>query len=218
MLLKIPFHIATGDENRCYEAAMLSAIAYFIPETTLTLEQLDRLVERKPGKWTYTQQIVPVLYDLGLDVQFYSEEPLGPLAETDGMLESLHRANPSVESFDYVLRHTDLEVAVRAAKNCMRYRVFTQRRVEWTMIEAELERSHVPLLLIDYNLLVGRKGPFQGHFVALTGFDKEHIFYHENSERHAKPNMAVDRERFRMAWDNPGTGHDLVIVAGRRGE
>ena len=41
------------------------------------MDELDRLTSRKPT-WTTTAQIVPTLYDFGLDVKYFSRSDIEP--------------------------------------------------------------------------------------------------------------------------------------------
>jgi len=73
MILKVPFYANTsGDGNQCYQVAMQSAIKYYL-DKDVSVDELDKLTGRRNGKMTWTSQLVPPLYDFGLDVRYYTK-------------------------------------------------------------------------------------------------------------------------------------------------
>lgn len=212
-LLKIPFYKSEGDPNRCYEASMKSVLKYFFPEKDFSFEELDELVGRKPRMWTYTHQIVPVLHDLGLSVIFCSTDPMDSLSSVKSFMELLKKYKTQ-ESIDHVLKNTDVETVVNAAVKCKQYDLFEHKRLAFSEIQRHLDQGHIPMMLLDRNILIGKKGPYQGHFVVVTGYDDNFVYYHENLEKAPKSNAKVRKDVFVKAWDNSGTGNDVVLVVG----
>ena len=71
-------------------------------------------------------------------------------------------------------------------------------------------------MTFDNNVISGKKGQYQGHFVAITGFDDKYVCYHESGPNHPEPNKRVLKETFIEAWNANGTDNDVVIVFSKR--
>lgn len=52
--------------------------------------------------------------------------------------------------------------------------------------------------------------------VAVTGFDDEHVYYHENGPRDPTANKKVSKELFIKACDAKPTDNDVIVVFGKR--
>ena len=214
-MLSVPYYESKGDPNRCFEASMKSVLKYFTPNSDCSLEQLDEMVGRKPGMWTYTHQIVPVLHKLGLNVRFYSRDTIERYT-TKRRLLGLLKNSYDKKSLSFVLQHTDVETVVAKAVECQRYTLFEAKRLRFNEIERHIDMGHIPMVLLDWHTLESIRGPYQGHFVVMTGYDSDNVYYHENSESMPVPNRKVPKVRFAKAWDNVRTGNDVVIALGTR--
>jgi hypothetical protein len=210
MILNVPFYENNGDGNQCMQVAMQCAIKYFLNKE-ISLNTLDELSGRKANFWTYTSQIVSVLYDLGLNLKFYSKEDLKPYLEGEPFIKR-HFGKDA----DKIIKFTDIPVVVRATEKLLQYNVFEKRILLLTEIEKHLEKGHIPLILIDYNKINRIEGFYQGHFVVVTGFDKENIYFHESGPKNPEPNKKVKKEFFKEAMDANGTDNDCVIILGKR--
>ncbi|MFH1307966.1 MAG: hypothetical protein ABIH72_03870 [archaeon] len=210
MRLKIPFYENKGDGNQCMQIAMKIVLKHFLGKD-YSLEELDKLTGREQGKWTYTSQIVPVLYDLGLEVKLYSSESLEPYLEGEPFIRK-HFG----KSADKVIKMSNIPVMVNSVKKLLKYDIFEKKLLDFKEIEQHLAQGHIPLIVIDNNILIGKKDFYQGHFVAITGFDKYNVYYHESGPFQPTPNLKVKKQIFIDAWNSPGTDNDLVIVFGKR--
>ncbi|MFH0857447.1 MAG: peptidase C39 family protein [Candidatus Magasanikbacteria bacterium] len=210
MILNIPFYENRGDGNQCMQVAMKCVLEYFLNKR-FSLNELDKLTGRKEHLWTYTLQIAPVLYDLGLELKFYSKEDLKSFLEG----ESFIRENYGKDA-EKILKFTDIPIIVQATKKALDYDLFERREVSLEDIQDHLEKGHVPMILIDYNKIVKEVDFYQGHFVVVTGFDDEHVFFHESGPENPEPNKKVKKEIFKEAFYANGTDNDCIIVYGKK--
>ncbi len=210
MLLQIPFYENTGDGNQCMQVAMQSALKYFL-DKEVSLEELDSLTGRKAGLWTWPSQIVAVLHDLGLKVKFYSKVDSGQFLAGEPFIRKQFGKNA-----EKILKFTDLPVVMEAIKKILSQGLFEKRKLSFAEIESHLEQGHLPLVLIDLNKLVGKGGLFEGHLVAVTGFDDQSVFYHESGPKNPEANKRVPKQDFIDAWNAGGTDNTVVIVFGKR--
>jgi len=211
MRLNLPFYENEGDGSQCMQVAMQIVLKHFLNKE-YSLEELDSLTKRKKGKWTSTSQIVSALYDLGLDVKFYSKEDLEPFLEGEPFIRKHYGKDA-----DKILKFIDLPVVIDSIKNLLNYSVFEKKKLDFSEIEEHMKKGRVPLMLIDHNKITGKDDKYQGHFVVVTGFGEESVYYHESGPKAPEPNKNVPKSKFIEALNANGTDNDTVIVYGRRG-
>ncbi len=210
MLLDIPFFANTNEGNQCMQVAMQTAIRYFL-DKEYSLEELDALTGRKKGKWTWTQQVVSVLYDVGLEVKYFSK------AETKNFLQGEEYIRKEYgKDAETIIKMTDFPVLISAIQKLQKSKLYERKILTLGQIEKHIKERHIPLILVDYNILYKKKGQYLGHFVAVTGFDKEDIYYHEPGPHNPTPYKRAKKEMFMNAWNSKSTDNDIIIVFGKR--
>ena len=210
MLLSVPFYENKGDGNQCMQVAMKSVLKHFLNKD-FSLEELDKLTGRKTGLWTWTSQGVKVLCDLELEVKYYSKSDLEPFLEGEQFVRK-HFGKDA----EKILKFTDLPVVLESIKKLLKYNIFEKRKLPFGEVESHIKQGHVPLMLIDHSKLIGKEGLYQGHFVVVTGFDDQNVFYHESGPKNPEANKKVLKSIFIEAWNANGTDNDVVIVYGKR--
>lgn len=210
MILKIPFYENCGDGNQCMQVAMKIVLKHFLNKD-YDLEELDNLTNRKENLWTYTPQIVSVLHDLGLDLKFYSKENLEHYLEGEEFIRKHYG-----QDAEKILKFTDVPTVIKATEKLLKYNVFENKILSLKDIEENIINGNVPMILLDYNKITRIKGLYQGHFVVVTGFDDEFIYFHESGPKNAEHNKKVKKKYFEEAINANGTDNDCVIVFGKR--
>lgn len=209
-MLEVPFYEQTGAGKQCMQVTMQSVLKYFFGKK-YSLSELDKITERKPRKWTWTPQIVNAFHNLGLKVKYYSKTDLKEFLE-DGV-PFFHKNYGS--DAKKILKYTDLPVLIKSIKRLIRHGIFEIRKLPFQNIEFHLKKGHIALVLIDNNVIVGKKGKYQGHMVIITGIDNKFVHYHDSGPVGAKANKKVKRSIFIKAWNARGTDNDAVIVYGK---
>lgn len=85
MIIDLPFYKNDGNGKQCLQVAMKTVLKHFM-NLEFSLSHLDELTGRRGDFWTYTPQIVSALHDLGLDVEFYSNQLLEPFLEGESFI------------------------------------------------------------------------------------------------------------------------------------
>jgi len=192
------------------QVAMKSVLKHFLGKN-FSLEELDKLTGRKTGLWTWTSQGVTVLDDLGLKIKYYSKTDLEPLLEGVPFIQK-HFGKDA----ENILKFTDLPILLKSIKKLLKYNIFEKRKLLFDEVESHIKQGHVPLMLIDHNKIVGKEDPYQGHYVVVTGFDDQNVFYHESGPANPEANKKVPKSTFIEAWNANGTDNDIVIVYDKR--
>jgi hypothetical protein len=196
--LDIPFYRNSG--NRCMQTAMKCVIKYYLG-TDVSLEELDRMTGRSGDEWTMTKQAVPVLYDLGLRVEYYC----------------FSRGNKPpkfyMNAYNFDVNLEALAEASRKADGLTH-----RRRLSFSEIKGHISQGHAVIMLVDeYVLCYGEHVPdsYLGHFVIITGVEGESVYYHDSSS-YFGAHMKVSKERLIKAWDAEPTYNNAIIVYGKR--
>lgn len=74
-----------------------------------------------------------------------------------------------------------------------------------------VSQDSIPIVLVNWYLIRGKKG-FSGHFIAITGYDKENIYSHNSSIADAMPYFPIKRKTFLKAGESKGTDKDTVVI------
>lgn len=211
MRLEIPFFPNTmGDGNQCMQVSCLSLIPYFTGKD-LSAEELDVLSHRKKGYWTYTAQIVTVLHDLGLDVKYFSKIDPAPFLDGESFIRDHYGAVA-----EQILKHTDIPVLIDSIHQLQKYKLFQKKVLDAEELEIHLQQGHGIIMVVDYHKLLEKEGPYQGHAIVLTGYDKSHFFFHDSGPHNPTPHDIIPKKILLDAWNAPGTDNDVVVVYGKR--
>ena len=68
-------------------------------------------------------------------------------------------------------------------------------------------------LIVDWNTLKKRQGPYQGHFLVLSGIDKKDILLHDPDHGPFQP---YPKQLVQQAYSHPAIAHDLFVAYGKK--
>lgn len=74
-----------------------------------------------------------------------------------------------------------------------------------------ISKDSVPIVLVNWYAISGKDG-FNGHFLPVTGYDKENVYVHNPGIAQAMAHLPIKREVFLKAWKSKGTDKDCVVV------
>jgi len=205
MLVDIPFYINNKQGNQCLQVTMKTVIKHFLNKD-ISLEELDKLTGRKDHFWTYTTQAITVLHDLGLKLKYYSIEEFEPLLEGEPYIKKHFGKNA-----ERILKFTDLPVLIKSIKKSLELDIFEKKALKLDDLEEYLEKGAISIINIDYNYI--KEGLFVGHYVIITGFDNDHIYFHNSGPDNPTPNQKVKKDILLKAWD--AAERDVIVVFGK---
>ena len=210
VLLNVPFYTNNAQPNQCFQIAMQSVLKYYL-DKDLTVNELDALTHRKEGEWTGTVQIVPPLYDLGLQVKYFSKVDVREYLRGEDFIREQYGKDA-----DKILKVIDVQTVAEATKSLLQYELVERRVLTISEIEDHIGANHIPMVLLDWSKVLGLNRPYQGHFGVLTGFDANNFYFHDSGPIKPEPNMPIRKSLFLDAWNTNGTDNDIVIVYGKR--
>jgi hypothetical protein len=209
-MLSIPFFENNSDGSQCMQVTMKSVIKYFLDED-ISLAVLDEQTGRRDNLWTRTSQGVIALHELGLHVRFFSNTDIRPFLWGEAYIKDHYG-----EDAQSILSSTDIPALISSINSLLTHDIFEQKMLWIAALEDAVKQGHVPIVLIDANKINWNKNWFQGHYVIVTWFDDDHIFYHDSWPKHAEPHKKTAKIKFLEAMQANGTDNDVILVYGKR--
>jgi uncharacterized protein YvpB len=80
-------------------------------------------------------------------------------------------------------------------------------------IEKYADAGYLAMVCVDLNILNGKEGVFLGHFVIITGIDKENVWINEPNRG---SNIRFPGKLFEDAYTAPEIDDDILVVFGKK--
>ena len=193
MKLDVPFYEQTSSLN-CGPNALKMALEFL--GKSYSIEEIENAAEIKQGKAVSTIRLAIAAKKFGFKTQFFSE--------VVGFNEKNLELDFYKQYADLTLENETQELFNKAEELGIE---LNEKTLTLEEIIENIKRDRIIILLLDWNTLIDKKG-YQGHFVVITGFDKESIYIH-NSEAFFK----VEKASFDKARKAKGTDQDLIIIS-----
>ena len=123
-----------------------------------------------------------------MDLKYFSKEALEPFLDGEKFIMS-HFGKDA----EKILKFTDVPTVIKATKKLLNYNLFEKKIISISEIQSYIIKGYPVLVLIDHNKIIRKQDLYQGHFVAITGFDAENVYYHESGPVNAEPNKKVEK-------------------------
>jgi len=75
-----------------------------------------------------------------------------------------------------------------------------------------VSENSIPIVLVNWYVIAGKDG-FSGHFLSVTGYDRENVYVHNPGIASAMPYLPIKRDVFLRAWESKGTDKDTVVIS-----
>ena len=206
-MLKIPFVKNPG--KQCGQACMVMALKYYFPDKEFTIEQINSLIKRKEGKWTFPQQNAVALDELGLRVKAYSsiDIPIG----RDNIIKSFRKSFGN--DYDEVIKNIDLETHEYFSNIAKEKKLFEVCRHSIEDIGGYVNRGCVVMACVNSQVLYDRKGLFVGHLVIIVGMSQYSVWIND-PDRGSE--MKYPKKLFEKAYKVPEIDDDILVVFGKK--
>ncbi len=198
MILKIPFF--PGEKYYCAQDCALMVLKYFFPEKEFYLEEIGRRSGKHQEFGTMTVGLAKALKEFGLKVDFYYKNEEGEEMSKEDKKSFLEKYGNFLEQE----RETKKEAKERGVN-------FIEKDFSLEEVEKEIEKKRTVITLVNWNVFA-KKESYQGHFIILTGFDKEHIYFHNPGHNFPEENAKERKERMEKARSYPGTNKETIIA------
>ncbi len=198
MAKKVPFYSNTPDDTHCFQAALKMGIEYFLPETILSFEAMDKFTNKKEGLWTWPLRGVINLAQMGfqvVDVDFFSlesfiEDPNEYLIKRYGQ-----------EVGEAQIKHSDLDAVVKDCEEYLKLGLHQERIPDQTEIKKLIDEGYLVICNVNSQALHNKNG-YVGHFVAIFDYDTDNFILHDPGLPPIE-NLKVSFNQFKKGWEYP---------------
>jgi len=194
MLINLPNYSNNIDGTNCAQCVALSVLKHFFPKRKYTIEELAQKMKKKPKLWTYTHQILMLLWKEGLEAKMFSNFDLKDLLEGEKyILKNYEEADAKA-----ILKNIDMPIMLETLKKALTLNLHTKKNITTKDLTCWLDKGYPIIVNVDWSILYEIKAPYDGHFVVLLGYDKDCFYFHENGslKAHAISNQKVNKKRF----------------------
>lgn len=205
-MFKIPIVKSPG--GQCGQTCMVTALKYYFPDKDFSIDQMNKLMRRKNGKWTFPYQNAAVLDELGLKVKSFSS--INVPTDREEMITSFKEAFG--KDYDEIMESIDLDNCEYFIKIAKEKGIFEVRKHSIDDIQKYVDQNFVVIICVDSNILYRRKGAFIGHFVIIVGIDGQNVWIND-------PNQGLvcySRELFEKAYTVPEIDDDILVIFGKK--
>lgn len=197
-MLEIPFFSNTPDGTHCFQAALKMALAILMPEREFTYDELDRISQKQPGKWTWPTAAMLWMIDEGLRIKLIEEFDYRDFVGRGGAY-LIERFGEEVGRSQ--IANSDVEKELKIARRFMAVAPLEYRLPSFHDLRGEIANGAVVIVNLNAALLRGLEG-YSGHFIVVCDVGDKAVMLHDPGLPPA-PNLKVAREKFEKAWAYP---------------
>lgn len=199
MKLEVPFYKQTTSLN-CGPTALKMVFSYFGKNSDI--EEIERAVGIKEGKAISTIHLAIASASFGFKNKFFSKSlDIGPKTLE---LEFVKNSAPD----NYVANHINLK------KKAVEMGVDMQeKKLSVSEVLSYVTEKSVPIVLLDWNVIVPKFGTYHGHFVPVVGYEEENIYIHSQGLVDSQEFMPIRKEIFDKARKAKGTDEDILVIS-----
>lgn len=204
--LPIPFIPSRGFE--CGQACAAMMIKCFCPDFEPDFEAINKAIHHKQGYYTSPLQLAIFLDRYGIQCRCFSSDDVKSLDEDPNQFrrwfgKDYHKLKKFINPASY-------NWMVKKGKE---KKLFEKRKTPFSGIVELYRKGYLVMLAIDWNTLVGVKGPYQGHFVILSGEDDGKLLIHDPD---FGAYLSYDENLLQKAYSHPAISDDVVVAFGRK--
>jgi len=209
MAKEVPFFANTTDGTHCFQASLAMALAYFKPETTFTFEELDKISNKAPGKWTWPTAAMLWMLDNGFELRLIEDFDYDDFAKR-GADYIIDRCGKDVAEAQ--IKHSIIERELEYAKKFAKLNMVERRLPDFDDISKLLNQGFLVMCNVNAPALYKQPG-YSGHFILIHGCKKDYVVIHDTGLP-PRPSYKVLKLDFYNAWAYP-TDNERNLLAVR---
>ncbi len=206
MRLNVPFIKSRGFE--CGQACAAMMIKYYHPDFTPDFDEMNRVIHHLPNKYTFPPQLALLLDHYGVEAHGYSSDDIQTSIDDPTQFKRWWGKDYEHEvkfldppSFDWM-------VETMRAKD-----LFTLKTTDFAELLAHFDQGHLVSMPIDWATVTGQGGPYQGHFVVISGRVGDNLLIHDPD---VEPYQTHPLSLIEEAWHHPAIANDFLVSTGTK--
>lgn len=207
--MKVPFVSNSSDGKHCFEASLAMVVKYFKPEFDVSFENLDRITDKEPGKWTWPTAGMLWLLDNGFELKLVEDFDYEDFANR-GEQYIIDKVGPEVARAQ--IANSDVTRELQYARRFAKLNLVDCRLPDFKEIKKLLSEGYLIICNVNSTTLAGGPG-YSGHFVVVFEGDDKTVTIHDPGLP-PKPSQKVSHSVFERAWAYP-TPNEKNLLAVR---
>ncbi|MFH2085638.1 MAG: C39 family peptidase [bacterium] len=205
MKLNIPFIKNRGLE--CGQACTAMMIKYFYPNFTPNFEKTNKIIHHQQSKYTFPPQLAILLDHYGVESKVYSSDDIKTTAEDPGQFKRWFG-----KDYEHEMQYIDTQTVDWMANEIRQKKLFVKKSTKFTDLIELLHQNNLVGFPIDWHTLTGKEGPYEGHFVVISGEEGDNLLIHDPDvgpyQKH--PHALVE-----SAWEHSAIADDFILAIGK---
>jgi len=202
MKIIVPF--IKSREFECGQACAAMMIKYFKPEFEPDFDKFNNIIHHRQGMNTFPPQNAILLDHYSIKSMSFSSDTISKSEEDPNQFKRWFG-----KDYEYEIRFVDIENFDWMVEEFRKKNLFTQKITEFDELLAFFKKGYLVCIPINWNVLNNRGGPYEGHFVIITGIEKDKIFIHDPD---IGPFLEYPLEKLKKSWDMPPVADDYFIA------
>jgi hypothetical protein len=207
LLMQIPFYPNTGDGTHCFQAVMMMALGFFVPDRNFSYDELDRISCKKSGLWTWPTAAMLWMIERGFQLKLIEDFDYNDFAQR-GNEYLLERYGEEVGRAQ--IEHSDVECERDISRRFADVAPIEKRPAGLEDIRTEMASGAVVIVNLNAAALLGQEG-YSGHFVVICDVSDAGVTLHDPGLP-PRSDLQVTLARFLNAWGYP-SGRDRNVMS-----
>lgn len=210
MKLQIPFYSSFAIPGyplgvHCVETSLKMILGYIEPETKYTIEEIEKISGKQPGKGSWSFQWSLWFVEHGYQVKHYTKFNFDTFIR-DGI--DYIRQEYGDEIADFQDRTSDVEAARKLAKDYVTKISIVAKEPTIEDIRSEMNQGFVVKPMVN-SMVLNDKDGYEGHSVVVLEVDNSDIWFHDPGLP-AFENRKMSQAKFQQAMDSFGGEMDVI--------
>lgn len=206
--IDIPFVKTRGFE--CGQSCAAMIIKFYYPDFKPDLDEINKTIHHQKDMYTFPLQLSILLDKFEINTKCFSSDDYKTQGEDPDQFKRWFGKDYK-SNIKYVNREMFDWISIEGKKR----NILVVKNTEFDEVLKYFENGNLVGLPIDWNTLPKNNGPYVGHFVVITGLDKESDLVLIND-----PDVGKDQKYpislFKKAWEHPVIANDFLIAFGKK--
>lgn len=200
--LDIPFIKSRGLE--CGQACAAMMVKFFKSNFKPDFDEINKIIHHKKGMYTFPPQLAIILDENNIKTKAFSSNAVKKTTDDPDQFKKWFG-----KDYEHEMKHIDVPSFNLMVHEMNKRNLFSIKKTKFEELLKLFKKGYLVAIPIDWNTLVGKKGPYHGHFVIISGIDKENIYVHNPD---VGPFVKCKKNLLQKAWEHPAIAQDFLIA------
>lgn len=203
--LEIPFIKSRGFE--CGQACAAMIIKHYLPDFDPNFDEINKIIHHKKDTYAFPPQLAILIDYFGIKSKVFSSDNINRSDEDPDQFKRWYG-----KDFEIEMKNIDLNNFDWMVDEFRKKKMFVLKNTKFEELLRNFEDGYVVCLPIDWNTLINKYGPYEGHFVIISGIENKSVLIHDPD---TGPYQRYSIEQLKRSWNHPAIANDFVVAYGK---